>query len=289
MSLHQIDETRIPRIIHQTYPGNALPEDLARNVAAIKAMNPQWEHRLYDDAAIEVFIASAYGDDILAAYRSVDARYGAARADLFRYLVIHAQGGVYLDIKSATFAPLDTTIRHDDIMLLAQWRNEPGEPHEGAGMAGPMQQFPGGEFQQWHVIAAPGHPFLAAVIAKVLGNIKAYRPWIHGTGRRAVIRLTGPIAYTLAIDQIRDRHPHRLVRGEDAIGLTYSVLASHTAHRNMFATHYSKNTMPLVVADGFTGIAGRAFGNLKRALMPVLEPSERIVKSAVLGWRAARR
>lgn len=289
MGLQQTDAPRIPRIIHQTYPGTSLPEALACNVAAIKAMNPNWEHRLYDDAAIEAFIEEAYGTELLRAYRRIDPRYGAARADLFRYLVVHAHGGVYLDIKSATNAPLDTVIRDDDVMLLAQWRNGPGEKHEGAGMAGPMLYIPGGELQQWHVIAAPRHPFLRAVIDRVLANIEAYRPWTNGTGRRAVIRLTGPIAYTLAIAPIRECHSHRLVRGEDAIGLAYSVLADETAHRSMFATHYSKNTMPLVIADGWVGVTGRAFGIAKRRLNPVLEPLERLAKSVILTWRKARR
>lgn len=89
-------------------------------------MNPGWEHRLYDDADIEAFIRESYGDEILAYYHRIDRRYGAARADLFRYLLLYRLGGVYLDIKSTTVRPLDEVLRPDEpAQPLAQPRRRP--------------------------------------------------------------------------------------------------------------------------------------------------------------------
>ncbi len=43
--------------------------------------------------------------------RSADQpRYGVVLADIFRYLVIYNEGGVYLDIKSTVNRPLDEII-----------------------------------------------------------------------------------------------------------------------------------------------------------------------------------
>ena len=47
------------------------------------------------------YIRREYGESILSCYLRIDPVYGAARADLFRYLLLYRTGGVYLDIKSA--------------------------------------------------------------------------------------------------------------------------------------------------------------------------------------------
>lgn len=66
------------------------------------AANPGWEHRLYNSAKAERFIADHYGVGTLAAYLRIGPEYGAARADLLRYLVIYKHGGVYLDLQSGS-------------------------------------------------------------------------------------------------------------------------------------------------------------------------------------------
>ena len=108
--LRRAEGAAIPRILHQTYHAADLPEPLRKNVEQLKQANPGWEYRFYDDAAIERFIAGTYGQRILGYYRRINPEYGAARADLFRYLLIYAVGGVYLDIKSRATQPLDVLL-----------------------------------------------------------------------------------------------------------------------------------------------------------------------------------
>lgn len=239
----------IPKIIHQTFRSHDLPEELGANVEAIRAMNPGWKHRLYDDADIERFISESYGNEILAYYHRIDRRYGAARADLFRYLLLYRFGGVYLDIKSTTVRPLDEMLRPDDLYLLSHWRNQPGGPRAGWGMHGELEATGRGEYQQWHVICAAGHPFLAAVIERVLQNIDAYRPWREKLGQHAVLQVTGPIAYTRAIHPIRELHPHRLVDDESEIGLEYSIRPGFD-HTRLFASHYVYLDRPMIATTG---------------------------------------
>ncbi|MBV9842653.1 MAG: hypothetical protein JOY99_14160 [Sphingomonadaceae bacterium] len=240
----------IPRVIHQTFPTRELPETFCAIVDDLKARNPGWTHRLYDDADIERYIGEAYGADILARYRRIDRRYGAARADLFRYLLIYREGGVYLDIKSSFTAPIDNVLRSDDRFLLSRWRNGPGEPHEGYSLHHrELAHVPGGEFQNWHVIAAPGHPYLKAVIDTVLANIDRYRPWRDGTGKLGVVRTTGPIAYTLAILPILDRHPHRLIANETELAMIYNVPGGR-AYRRLLPKRYATLRMAVVRGEG---------------------------------------
>ncbi|GGF04143.1 hypothetical protein GCM10011383_14020 [Hymenobacter cavernae] len=247
-SLPQFDESaRIPRIIHQTFMTKSLPADLQENVDNIRRMNPGWKHLLHDDDDIKKFISENYGPVVLSYFERINPRYGAARADLFRYLLLYKHGGVYLDIKSACTRPLDEVLTPEDRYLLAHWRNKPGEIHAEFGTSKEVSHIAGGEYQQWHVIAAPGHPFLKAVIETVLQNIDKYRPWLHGTGGIGVLRLTGPLAYTLAIHPLLPTAPHRVVDNETLMGLQYSIYKkASTRARAVYKTNYSLLTESIV-------------------------------------------
>ena len=273
----------IPKIIYQTFPVKNLPTSINENVRLIKKLNSDFDHVMFDDNDIEKFICEQYGWSMLSTYLRIDQRYGAARADLFRYLLIYQLGGVYLDSKSSTTEGIGNMLRDDDQYILAKWRNGVGQIHEGAGMSGPMRNVPGGEFQQWHVIAAPKHPFLEAVISSVLKNIADYRPWRHGTGRRAVIRTTGPTAYSLAINKIISKYPHRCVVSEQEIGLKYTILESDTKHREVFTNHYSSNTHSIVKLTGIAKVAGDAYSLGKKSLNPIIAPAETIAKRLLRG------
>jgi inositol phosphorylceramide mannosyltransferase catalytic subunit len=238
----------IPRRLHQIYLSGEPPAPLRANVDALRLLNLNWEHRLYDAAAAESFIADEYGPAILQRYLAIAPGYGAARADLFRYLLIYRMGGVYLDIKSGADQPFDAVLRPDDVFIIAQWDNTPGGTHYNTALHPELHGVPGGEFQQWHVIAAPGHPFLRAVIERVLYAIETYNPYRDGVGLN-VLRVTGPIPYTLAIAPLLSRHPHRRIATERAIGLHYSTLSDDDAHKRHFRGHYSRRRTPIVGRD----------------------------------------
>lgn len=254
----------IPRIIHQTYPGADLPEALAANVAMLRARNPGWEYRLYDDAAIERFINTDYGPAMLALYRRIAPEYGAARADLFRYLAVYRIGGVYLDIKSRFNRPIDDVLNGDEGFIASYWSNGPGERYEGYGLHHPIAMSPRGELQQWHIIAAPGHPFLKVVISRVLEGIRAYRPWRDHTGKLGVLKLTGPVAYTLAITPLLGDHPCRILDNEAELALDYSVV-SGDGHVGLFRRHYSHNRHSIVRLEGAARWPGAAYAIAREA------------------------
>lgn len=254
---------RIPRIIHQTYPGTTLPEALRDNVANLVAANPGWDHRLYDDKAIECFISEYYPKEILTAYLRIRPEYGAARADFFRYLAIYRLGGVYLDIKSRFTRPIDEVVGGEERIILSQWRNGAGQAHQGFGLHRELAHIAGGEFQQWHVIAAAGHPFLRAVILRVLSNLDRYSPWKYGVGRIGVFRLTGPIAYTLAIDPLLGTSPARIVSDETALSLEYSIAGDYV-HKDAFQRHYSQYDTAILTLPATAYLMGLAYTRAKR-------------------------
>jgi len=231
----------IPRIIHQTFYERTLSPTLQANVDRLRELNPGWEYRFYDDADIAVFIQENYPPQLWDYYQRIDPCYGAARADLFRYLLMYKVGGVYLDIKSAATRPLDDVVRPDDRFLLSTW----GQEVDGWGHHYALRNLPQGEFQQWYIVCAPGHAFLKEVIDTVLCNIDLYDPLLHRIGKNGVLNVTGPIAYTLAIHRVITRHPHRIVDSIGELGFEYNVYRNQS-HETVFRSHYSSQTAPVV-------------------------------------------
>lgn len=235
----------IPKIIHQTYHKRQLPQELEANVKRLQNLNPGWEYRFYDDNDIIDFIEANYGSSILSNFNRVEKKYGAARADIFRYLLMYKCGGVYLDIKSSASKPFDDIISENDQYLLSHWNNKKGEQFESWGQYDELADLENGEFQQWFIACSPGHQFLKAVIENVLVNLDKYNPALHGVGKIGVLRLTGPIAYSLAIVPILTTQEYRLVDSERELGLQYS-LYKEAFHTKIFKTHYSQLTESIV-------------------------------------------
>lgn len=237
----------IPQVIHQILLDKRhIAPSIADNIARLKALNPGWRHVLHGNDEIQQHIGTHFGADVLKAYNSINPLYGAARADFFRYLLMFQDGGVYLDVKSGCTQPLDSIIRSDDELLLSRWNNQPGEKFAGWGAH--IDDGVPSELQSWHIIARPGHPLMQAVIDTVLANVRGYSMRRHGVGKFGVLRTTGPLAYTKAIEPLLGQHPHRFF-DSDAAGLVYVALVlppGQSSHMGLFKQHYTRVKMPLV-------------------------------------------
>jgi inositol phosphorylceramide mannosyltransferase catalytic subunit len=235
----------IPKIIHQTLKNKSgISPILEANIQNLSYVNPNWDYRLYDDEDIRKFLLRYYGGDIIRTFDSINPLYGAARADFFRYLLMYEHGGVYLDIKSTSSRRLDDVLCEDDCFILSQWSNNEGQEwgrHPDCGVES--------EYQQWHIITTPRHPFLKSVISTVKTNIDRYNPIRDGAGFLGVLRVTGPIAYTLAIKPVTTLHKHRLVNIID-LGFQYSVFGNimNADLADLYGgKHYSRLREPIVV------------------------------------------
>ena len=244
----------IPKLIHQTTTSrHTLTEPFVANLEKIRDLHPGWTVTVYDDADRREFIRKHFDKEMLRTYLSINPHYGPARADLFRYLLLYQCGGVYLDVKSSTTVCLDSVLQSTDQYLLSHWDNARGRPFEGWGLRAETP-YPG-EFQQWHIVAAPRHPFLERVIRAVQININSYDVSLDGTGKRAVLRVTGPIAYTKAIRPLLGIAKSRLVNISD-LGLVYSFLdpsneefrrSGRLIHEALVPNHYRTLSEPLVL------------------------------------------
>lgn len=257
----------IPPVLHQIYfkGAHALPSEIVETVADLRARNPGWTYRLHDAAAAEDYIGQTYGREILDIYLGIDPVYYAARADLFRYLICYAEGGVYLDIKSTAQRPFDEILLPDDRFILCPWvdRRDGRIPSGQHQYVRPELDHLEIEYVQWFIATTAGHPFLARVIQSVLGRLQGYRTFIDGIGREGVFRVTGPVPYTLAIEALRPEATYRWADYETDLGLVYSIYNDHLRHRKVLGDHYSRQTRPIVRRGAVTTMAAKAwFGTL---------------------------
>jgi len=252
-----LSKSSIPRIIHQTHSldMNELSPLFQSQINEVRSQNPTFEHRFYNNPQREEFIKHMYGDDMLLVYQSINPEYGAARSDLFRYLLLYAEGGVYLDVKSGTSIPLESIIFEDDEYLLSNWcYGKCGNLKECNGTCG-IENWDWilgtgfGEYQQWWIACRPMHPFMLSVIRKCLANIKSYKydPCDNTTfGKDGVLHLTGPIAYTQAIFPISEQYPHRFKFANFGGAFLYSF-GSTVGNKHADGSHYSRLTSPIVI------------------------------------------
>ncbi len=97
----------IPKIIHQTWKTSHLPEEFLTYQQSWIRHHPQWEYRFYDDAACRAVVQESF-PDLLILYDGCS--HAVQRADIFRYLVIAAYGGVYADIDMECYKNMESLL-----------------------------------------------------------------------------------------------------------------------------------------------------------------------------------
>ena len=258
----------IPRMIWQvTSPQRLADPRIAEAIDKLRKQNPEWSHNCLLDSEIEPYVQQVGSDRLLRALRRLSPDYPQARSDIYRYLRLFLSGGVYFDDKSGASRPLDAIIHPDDRFLIAQHtvRKRESFAEKLRSQIGGVE---GGEFLNWFIASAPGHPFLARVLETLIQKIEGYSPLFSSTGKRAVLELTGPLMYTKAIAPIRAQHPHRMLK-DATEGLLYSRLPDTTSHEMMPTRHYSTLYTPPVTPDGLGPVRRLRFEVEKLLVAPI--------------------
>lgn len=102
----------IPRIIHQTWKTESLPDDFARYRESVRALHPGWEHRLWTDDDNRRLISEHY-PWFLDTYDSY--KHNIERVDAVRYFILLRHGGLYLDLDMECLKPIDDMLQADGL------------------------------------------------------------------------------------------------------------------------------------------------------------------------------
>lgn len=138
-------ELLIPKIIHQTYKTEEVPEKWKEMQKSVMDNHPDYKYILWTDEMAEDFIAKEY-PWFLPTYQSYP--FPIQRADVIRYFILYHFGGIYVD--------LDNGSRHkfDPLLAFPAWLRKT----EPTGVSNDIMG------------SIPNHPFFG----KVIDNLKKY-------------------------------------------------------------------------------------------------------------------
>jgi hypothetical protein len=142
-------EQEVPKIIWQTMKTNRVPAFMKAYATTWIENNPEYEYRFYDDDDIINFIRDNF-PAYLEAYKKI--KYGASRADLWRYLIMYKYGGVYAEMDCRCINPL------------RQWIDPEAKYVTQLGI--------NKDFCQWLIISAPRNLIFLKAAQKALQNIE---------------------------------------------------------------------------------------------------------------------
>lgn len=134
----------IPKIIWQTYkdPFDQLQPYMLDSINTWKNLNPEFEYRYMDDAQAAEFILKEYGQEWHDLFISLPV--GVMRGDLWRYMIIYKYGGVYTDLDTECWNPINVWLNEDYDMIVC-----------------PETDL---HFCQWTFAASAGNPILKSVL-----------------------------------------------------------------------------------------------------------------------------
>jgi mannosyltransferase OCH1-like enzyme len=99
----------IPKKIFQThqYPYEELPINFKETSRSWKILNPDWEYIYHDKDDRDKFIIDEC-PEIYPLYKKVKNMY---QADIWRYLIVYKEGGVYADMDSFCISPMSYVLK----------------------------------------------------------------------------------------------------------------------------------------------------------------------------------
>ncbi|KAF4120676.1 Glycosyltransferase sugar-binding region containing DXD motif [Geosmithia morbida] len=224
-----------PRKIWQTWKTEPLMFGVRDTVRAMSwfRLNPQMRYEVITDSNEMSFVEQHFGpqgldrQDIVDFYRSL--KLQIVKADLLRYMVMYAEGGIYADIDVQALRPFERFLpnAHDENdfdLIIGIEVDEPG--FRDHPILGQKSQ----SFCQWTIISRPRHPVMMRLIEDIMA-------WMEGMAQKQgkpiseveltfdeVITGTGPSAFTRAVMAEMNRKSPRgkKVTWDDFHGMTES-------------------------------------------------------------------
>ncbi len=175
--------SKIPLNLWQTYKSQSLPMTAIVARRTWIHLNPEFSCHLFDDADIENYIRERWAPDFLDFFHALP--IGAMKADLWRYLILASEGGVYSDIDSLCLLPIREW----------QFKGYASAPHVLLIDLDSNQS----QFCQWTFAATPGHPAMQYVCKYVLKQWKKKGIQTNKDGTINVLATTGPALFSEAL------------------------------------------------------------------------------------------
>ncbi|KAF2868533.1 nucleotide-diphospho-sugar transferase [Massariosphaeria phaeospora] len=196
----------IPKIIHQTYINESLPEHWKGPQKSCLDLHTDYEYKLWTDKKSREFIAAEY-PWFLETFDGY--KYPIQRADAIRYFVLHHFGGIYIDLDDGCNRSLDPLLAYP---AWVRKTNPTGISNDAMG-------------------SVPRHPFFL----KAIDSLPEYnRHWM--LPYITVMASTGPLFLSI----IWRHYNHASPEGDDRVRILFPD--EYNNHPWSFFTHHVGNS-----------------------------------------------
>ncbi len=164
----------IPKVIHYTWKSRELTPFFRECKQTIESHHPQWQHKLWLDEDMLTLVDQSF-PQYSERFRLLPKFI--MRVDTFRYMLLHAHGGVYSDLDVIAYRPYDEMLADCRLMIPCETDLQDSD-----------------HFLAQHLMASvPGHVYWLDVIAEILDrsedDIRRYDNPLIATGPKAVTRV----------------------------------------------------------------------------------------------------
>jgi mannosyltransferase OCH1-like enzyme len=199
----------IPNRVYRTWKSALFDPAHAALLADFRNANPEFGFHFFDDTAMTRYMDDSWGQHPICEifHRT---RFGAAKADIWRYCILHERGGVYLDIDATlrfklellpkTIGEVVSFERND---LLGQLDTEAfpedrwlidTKPHISARL-----QSPDKVILNWCLLFQAKHPILGYAIDSIVEHADRFRQKKFPNMLQAITHFSGPLLLTRAV------------------------------------------------------------------------------------------
>lgn len=161
-------------IIFQTWKRKTFHKKIEKLRKKMITENSEFQFKLYSNEEMNNSVEQYFDREIIKTYFKLN--HYAARADFWRYLILHKFGGVYLDIDSLILKDLTLIFSKNKSMLTL----EPNKKN----------------FIQWILMFRKDDEVLEKCIELILENIK------RNKFKNNIMELTGPTLFTKAVKHV---------------------------------------------------------------------------------------
>lgn len=208
----------ISKIIHQTDKSDNVRRLYRHFRDGLLSMHPEWEYKFYDDEACRRAVEK-YLPTFLPIYDSMTV---IQKTDIFRIIIVYAEGGFYLDIDVECLSPLDDLCEFHCVFAEELIITE-----ERAAELGHRDSLRVGNFMFG---SEPGHPFLLHILRKMAEESRR-----EITSEHDVLESTGPgLVTTVYYDSREELRDVVLIPNRDRI---CSRCGGVSCHFGNFARH----------------------------------------------------
>lgn len=190
------EKNMIPKIIHQIWENEKkleVPVRLRILADTWRINNPQWKYHLWETEEINNLVKNEF-PYFRSTYESL--KYPIQRLDVIRYLILYTYGGVYTDLDTECFQPLDDLFKCREFCF--------GEEPEGNNIHLDLPHFVGNAF----MASTQNHPGWLTILEEIqIALEKKYKVQL-------VLNTTGPLMISRIFDTLQRKYGAELLASE---------------------------------------------------------------------------